>query len=541
MLGQKLYCRRCQLEVVAKVSDDVLECPRCHTKFKPKTQNEESSSSNSSASISTSTLKKRFKERPVAYGSDVNLAASRSSSLQMGGDSRVGIPMHQQIEMEEKNLSPRELEKLKVKRFKKHIFPRLPKSKFEYPAHWTFDLATAVNGVLAIGVFVSYLTLILLIVLSVLYHLYSGAISLQRLSGSEFYIQLGIFFALLILGVMIVIFLGKPFFVKPVRPTTRVIHPKSEPMFFKFIEAIAKYAGIEPPKSVEVSQFSDIHYDIRNEHTLVIGLPQITTSTTRELACRLARVFGDEAQSQEYFSLRVVKWLVNWWRDRAERYDHFDMRIRRQFVNPNPYRKDGALWSLFAKPTLFLVWFTIEACHKLFQFFDVVTRQLCAGIIRQVSVGTDEFVFHLVGSKGVKNYERRRCYLKRTFGPTIRNYQIGLESNNRVADFAKFLAINQKHVLGDAESIIDEDIRNQQTRRLDVAECGRVQIERAEASGEVGIYKDATPATQLFFKLPELSRASTKDLDTDLIFWDWQELLEFEIVQSEKITEASLK
>lgn len=542
MLRREVVCAACRHEFVIDAArfSESLKCPSCEQTLRmDRVESDPAKKQKKPEAIS-----KKFRESASVYGAtqfDISAFEIRerqqAESLrrsQLEGDA-VGVPIHRRKETDAaQRMSPSVRRQHLLKQYQTSLAPRLPDRPFQYPSHWTFDLATAVNAVLAMGIFGLYLLLIVALSGSLVYHLFAGFAPLVEARGWMLAFRLAIYLGLFLLGLMIVGFLIKPFFVKVLRPSRRRVSREEEPLLYHFVDQIARYGGVHDAIDIELTQFSTLRLERKGARPcLWVGMPEMAIWDTRQFACSLAEVLGNRAQINEFTSLRMVDWLVTWWWKAAERVDPLDYRLRRAMKGAS----DASQRSIEKAygPSLFLFWFASEACHKLFQFFYVVTRRFSAGMLRQVSEGTEEFASDLVGAEGVASTVRESIILERLYEPTVRHFLIALGSRSQVTDFASFLALNQAHMLGDIDAEVATDLARQTTSRLDFQACGKVRAERAAKRDEPGRYRVEVSARELLLDFQKWSQLTTRDLASELQVWDWHAIAFFPYRQPDTI------
>lgn len=400
---------------------------------------------------------------------------------------------------------------------------RLPRSRYPNTINWTLNRALlhAANVNMAILAFALYLFLVISLFISLIYHLYIGFFRLSELTGRDFILDLTYYLGLFIIGAIVLGFLLKPFFVPTFKPLSRTVKRKDQPLLFDFVDRIATYTGLERPARIEFCQLAELKiYNYGAQRRLVIGLPQLASWDTRQFAAKLVQVFGNTAQVSNITTLRILDRLIIWWDERVNCYDLVDLQIMRQFKIKKTGDRKKLLRSVL-QPMALAYWFGAVACRKLFQIFYYATRYLGSGIMRQLSLVTEEMTTHLVGTAGVESLIISQGYQKQSYPLAISQAIVSQRTGSSIQDFAELFVL-QHELLGDADDQIRREIKQQKTRRTDLMNCGNVQIRNARLNETEGVFKAEFPASDLIFNYRVISSTSTKDMMSEIEQWDWE-------------------
>ncbi len=520
MKRHEVKCPNCQEKNELDKSQIQFNCIACGKKFSLQRKADQNLRQDVASDVLGKPYIERKQSRAMAANGNIKSEDSLKSALSPQ------VRHYLQTQDRKKILTPDQ----KIEQYTNCISGRLPRSRYPHRINWTLSRALlhAANVNMAILVFALYLFLVVSLFISLIYHLYIGFFRLGELAGRDLILELTYYLGLFIIGAIVLGFLLKPFFVPTLKPLSRAVKRKDQPLLFDFVDRIATYTGLERPRRIEFCQLSELKiYNYGPQRRLVIGLPQLASWDTRQFAAGLVKVLGNSAQVSDITTLRILDRLIIWWDHRVNCYDLVDLQIMRQFKIKKPGDRKKLLRSVL-QPIALGYWFGAVACRKLFQIFYYMTLYFGSGIMRQLSLNTEQMTTNLIGSSGVESFVISQCYQKRSYPLAIDQALIAQRSGSLIQDFSELFVL-QHDLLGSIDDQIKSEIEKQKTRRTDLTNCGSVQIRNARLQETDGIFKAEFPASDLILHYRVNSIASTKDMMSEIMQWDWELIAQWEL------------
>jgi hypothetical protein len=222
-----------------------------------------------------------------------------------------------------------------------------------------------------------------------------------------------------IAGVILLLFMSKPFFAPPARQRRiRSLRPNAEPLLFAFLQKICDSIGAPLPREVQVDHRVGVSARsgtglrglYTNELVLVIGAPLVAGLTTTQFAGELARELGHFSLGTGMRLAGLIQWLMRWFHRAVHDRDAWD-----EWLDSTTEDLDlRVAWIFFLAQAC--VWTT----RGLLRLLEMVALLCCGFMLRQMEYHADLHQIRLVGSKTFEATQRRVGVFKLLFNSVLR-------------------------------------------------------------------------------------------------------------------------
>ena len=316
----------------------------------------------------------------------------------------------------------------------------------------------------------------------------------------------------LIAGAMVVAFMLKPLFARPVRrEQVHVLEPEAEALLHAFVARICESVGAQRPKWIEVD--SEVNASARREgflmgifgNTLVlrIGLPLVAGLNLRQFAGVLAHEFGHFSQGAG-MRLAVLIMSINSW-------------FARVVYERDSWDENLAQWSTSGGTEVMiiigLIRLSVWLTRRILWVLMWVGHLVSVSLRRQMEYDADRYEARMVGGA--------------VFGETMERVRLmGLASNGAHTDlqlswrerrmpdnFPKLVLANIPQIPKELVAASQQGIDSGTTSWLDFYPCDKDRMAHAaiEEPGQ-GIFHLEGPATDVFNDFDALARVVSYDL-----------------------------
>ncbi|MEZ4697634.1 MAG: M48 family metalloprotease [Rhodothermales bacterium] len=219
--------------------------------------------------------------------------------------------------------------------------------------------------------------------------------SIMEGSGATLWRAIG-YFAPLIAGGILLLFMAKPLFSRPARTDDPVeIDPERAPELFAFVRRIVNLVGAPEPHRVVVdcqanasASFSDgLVAFLRRDLTLTIGLPLVTSLSIQQFGGVLAHEFGHFAQGAGMRLSYLIRAINHWFARVVFERDEWDERLEDWST-----RLDVRLAASLLLARLF-VWITRKILFGLMMIGNVLSGIM----LRQMEYDADRYEARVAG------------------------------------------------------------------------------------------------------------------------------------------------
>lgn len=312
-------------------------------------------------------------------------------------------------------------------------------------------------------------------------------------------------------GVILVLFMLKPFFSRPShRSPPLTLSPEDEPGVFDFVSRICDAVGAPYPQEIVVDCDVNASASFRegmlsmlgNDLRLTIGLPLVAGLSIQEFGGVLAHEFGHFAQGAgmrlTFFVRSISFWFTrvvyerDMWDYRLEQWAHqFDLRIS---------------WILHL--ARLFIWITRRLLWVLMMLGNVVAGFL----LRQMEFDADRYEARLAGSDTFEVTCRRITILSVATNGAHSDLNNFYQEGRLADNLPRLVMANVEHIPPQARRELNKQIDQTPTGLFDTHPSNRDRIQSAKREQAHGIFHREEPASILFKDFTKLSRKATRTL-----------------------------
>lgn len=343
-------------------------------------------------------------------------------------------------------------------------------------------------------------------------------------SGRGQFVLLLIYAAPLISGVILIIFMLKPLFVRPEKEyRTRSLTRDAEPLLFAFVDRICQTVGAPQPTRIDINLEVNASASFRrgmwsmlgDDLVLTIGLPLVAGLNLRQFAGVMAHEFGHFSQGAGMRLSFLVRTISYWFTRVVYHRDEWDRRLQKWAEGTD--LRIGIIFHL----SRFFVWLTRKMLWVLMMLGHIVAGYL----MRQMEFDADRYEARLAGSETFA----KTCRQLHVLGVAAQGARSDLNEfyqDGRLADdFPKLIMANVGQLPEEVQKKIDEIIAESETGLFDTHPADSERIANAAREAAAGIFQIELPATVLFTDFTAQAKMATLEyyhgvLDENLMATD---------------------
>lgn len=214
-----------------------------------------------------------------------------------------------------------------------------------------------------------------------------------------------IYFAPLIVGAILILFMVKPLFARsPKQPLELQLSFVEEPLLHSFVQRLCLAVNAKPPSLIEVDCEANAGAFfrngwsgfLRNDMGLRIGLPLLAALDTRQLAGVLAHEFGHFSQGAGMRLSYIIRSINHWFARVVYERDEWDEQL-------DSWMDEGGWVTVISALAKLFVWLTRWILWLLMIFGNLVGSVL----LRQMEYDADKYETRLAGSDVFESTTRR--------------------------------------------------------------------------------------------------------------------------------------
>jgi len=313
---------------------------------------------------------------------------------------------------------------------------------------------------------------------------------------------------IVVAGPIVLFFMVKPWFAKPIEEEERVELAEGEELFLRaFIYMVARSVGSPLPSRIEFDCSVNaaagfrggIRSLLRNDVRLLIGLPLVAGLNLRSFGGVLAHELGHCSQG---FGMRLafVVQLVNQWFHRVVHgRDSWDLKLREAAEHGAP------LLSAISWIGIFSVWMTRRVLWVLMS----VGQLISCFALRQMEYDADQYEVKFAGARAFKKTSRRLSYLSAGAARAMRLLQQTWQEQKLARDLPMLTRVQTENLSERVREMIDEEMLGARTGWFATHPADIDRQRAAEAIGAEGFFDMEVPATVLFKDFAEICERST--------------------------------
>jgi Zn-dependent protease with chaperone function/ribosomal protein S27E len=357
---------------------------------------------------------------------------------------------------------------------------------------------------------VIYCGIIVLIGLAVYGHATHNVSILSMGRGRGHLVTVAIYLAPIIVGTIVVLFMLKPLFARPIRTgRTRTLTRQAEPLLFAFVERLCRAVGAPQPARIRVdfdinasAAFDDGFLRLfRRQLVLTIGVPLVAGLDVGQFAGVLAHEFGHFTQGAGMRLTFVVRRISYWLVRVVYERDAWDQWLD-ESVEDADWRIAWILQSarLGVWLSRWVLWALMILGHAVSSF-----------LLRQMEFHADAHEARLVGSDVFESTSFRLVSLALAFEAVFRDLRALAGQGGLPDDLALLILAKHRELPAEAGERIGHQIAIGKTGWLDTHPATNARIRRAEREGVEKVFASQRPAAVLFSDFKSLARNTTCD------------------------------
>ena len=319
-----------------------------------------------------------------------------------------------------------------------------------------------------------------------------------------FMLKLALYGAPLFAGLVLVLFMIKPFFAKRTRRAQPLaLNPAAEPLLFTFISRVCETVGAPFPKRIDLDCQLNAAAGFRrgalslagHDLVLTIGLPLVAALNLREFAGVLAHEFGHFTQG---FGMRlsyVIRSINGWFARVVYQRDEWDVWLEEM-------GKTEAWWMTLAViGAQVAVWFS----RLLLTALMFAGHAIGCFMLRQMEYDADSYEIKLAGSDVFETTTRKMHLLGHSLGLAYKNMRVSWNQNRRLPEnFPAYLLRTDSAVPAVQRQRLEDTMGLGATGVFDTHPSQGDRIRCARRAAEPGVFHLDGPARSLFanFEIP---------------------------------------
>lgn len=345
------------------------------------------------------------------------------------------------------------------------------------------------------------------LILSLIFGLYFYLAALPELLGSVSSVVLKILAAVIppFVGVVLILFMSKPFFARRQRWRGFELKPKQAPGLFALVEVMCERMNVPVPKSIyvdnEVNAAAGSAHGllslIKGDLVLIVGLPLVSGMTARQLVGILAHEFGHFAQPSAMFTSSLINTVNHWFADRAFYQDSWDERLEDWGA-----RSENFDWAYLA---VMLAKLGIGVTRIVFKALYTINLSITSFMSRQMEYDADRYEALVGGSDCFRETSIRLRVLSEAENVVAYDSLLAWNQNKLVKNIP--LAIAEQSSQFDKEVIqdIESGMEQSNSNWWDSHPPDNDRVIHAQQYKYDAIFKLDFPAVLLFKNFNELS------------------------------------
>jgi hypothetical protein len=314
--------------------------------------------------------------------------------------------------------------------------------------------------------------------------------------------------ALLSLGPIVLFFMVKPWFARPVDRGELIGLEDGQELFLRaFIYMVARSVGSPLPSKIEfdcgVNAAAGFRGGLvsilRNDVRLLIGLPLVAGLNLRSFGGVLAHELGHCSQG---FGMRLafVVQIVNQWLFRVVRgRDSWDLKLRDAAEHGAPHVSVVAWFGIFS------VWLIRRFLWTLM----VAGQAISCFALRQMEYDADQYEVKFAGANVFRKTSRRLSHLTAGAARAMRLLNQTWQEQKLARDLPMLTRVQTEGLSDRVRAMIDEEMSLARTGWFATHPAAVDRQRAADAIGDDGFYELEDPATVLFRDFEGLCERST--------------------------------
>lgn len=352
-----------------------------------------------------------------------------------------------------------------------------------------------------------YVGMILLIGYGVFYHMTHHFAILEGPGNKKGPFM--VFFAPIVMGVVMIVFMIKPIFAKPGgKQKTRSLDPSKEPLLFAFVDGICASVGAPTPSRIDVDCQVNASAGLaggplavfNKDLVLTIGLPLVAGLELRQFAGVLAHEFGHFSQKAGMRVTGLIRSINFWFTRVVYERDSWDEQL-------SSWSGGGGTAVVIVLLARAAVWLTRRILWCLMMVGHIISGVMS----RQMEFDADRYEARVVGGEVFESTCRRLNILGVAMQGAYADLSQTWREGRLADDLPKLVQANIAQIPKASIDAINTMIDTRKTGLIDTHPADKDRIANAHLEGPHGIFTLDGPASDVFAAFDSLSRAVTFD------------------------------
>lgn len=355
-----------------------------------------------------------------------------------------------------------------------------------------------------------YIALIGAVGYATYYHATEHYSIFDELSGGRWgiYIKLVIYLAPLLMGVMLIGFMLKPFIAPPhdaqLGPT---LSQAEEPVIYNLVALLCEKLGAPMPNRIDVNADVNASASFRrgwlsffgSDLVLTIGMPLVSGFTVRELGGVIAHELGHFRQGSAMRLNFIVISVNRWFARVVYQRDEWDYWLQ------HGDDEEGATSGLFRMAMLLLVWLT----RRILWALMMISHGISCFVSRQMEYDADKSSCAIAGTQQIKTGLVQMRVLNDAMRDVLVSPPQDLKDNQLYDDLPGYMGVRSKMLKDESREKLTEKLMNERVGPFSTHPSFKSIVRHAERLDTPGILNLDTPASTLFHRYDMLCKAVT--------------------------------
>lgn len=310
------------------------------------------------------------------------------------------------------------------------------------------------------------------------------------------------------LGPIVIFFMVKPWFARPVEKGALVELEAGQELFLRaFVYMVARSVGSPLPSKIEFDCSVNaaagfrggVRSILRNDVRLLIGLPMVAGLNLRSFGGVLAHELGHCSQG---FGMRLafVVQLVNQWLFRVVNgRDSWDLKLRDAAEHGAPHVSTVAWLGIFF----------VALTRRALWVLMVMGQAISCFALRQMEYDADQYEVKFAGANVFRKTSRRLSHLTAGAARAMRLLQQTWQEQKLARDLPMLTRVQTEGLSDRVRAMIDEEMSLARTGWFATHPAAVDRQRAADAIGAAGFFELEDPATVLFRDFEGLCQQST--------------------------------
>lgn len=313
----------------------------------------------------------------------------------------------------------------------------------------------------------------------------------------------------LIVGVVMIVFMVKPLFARKAEKENTLILTRSEqPIFFEFVDRLARCVGAPSPRQIEVDCAVNAHARFRNglfsiptrDLVLRVGLPLVSNLSLRGFTGVLAHELGHFAQRGGMSLTYIIRSINGWFARVVYQRDSLDMQLEDAAHN-----SESAAIQLIANVARLFVWLS----RRVLWVLMIIGHGLASMLLRQMEFDADRYETLIAGSDDFAKTSHALTAINIATRDAYDSVGTAWAEKRLPDNLPKLIAVSHGKISPQGHKKIDEIIAGGKTGWFDTHPADAQRVAAAKSLAAPGLFQVEGPATELFKEYDELAKRVT--------------------------------